>query len=347
MPAGGAHRLRLEPADERGRAGALPGGIQGLLRDLRSTSSPTRPPRPWPTSSCPTPPTWSASTRCPEPAAVLGRPGRLGLPAPPARRPAPVPAAPFSEVLLEIGERLGIADAMNARINDLYGLRPPHALNPERALLLGGDRRPHLPGLVRAGARAGLVPPERRAHLAQAPGGGLLEALRPGPRPAAPRVGCPDWRPCRAQRPQIGFDLQAVSYQVPWHTASQTCENPWLDEVSQSEPYSYFICLNPRTAAARGIADGDPIWVESTAGPPGAGPRPPERGRPPGGSGHRRQRRSLGARHARGPRAGRLLQRPPHASTRSTWTGLPDHRRRRPRAGVQGVGRAPTAWSST
>ena len=36
--------------------------------------------------------------------------------------------------------------------------------------------------------------------------------------------------------------------------------------MSQSEPYSYFICLNPRTAAARGIADGDSIWVESTAG---------------------------------------------------------------------------------
>jgi molybdopterin-containing oxidoreductase family molybdopterin binding subunit len=68
------------------------------------------------------------------------------------------------------------------------------------------------------------------------------------------------------QTPQIGFDLQAVSYQVPWHTGSHTCENPWLDEVSQSEPYSCFICLNPRTAAARGIADGDPIWVESIAG---------------------------------------------------------------------------------
>ena len=37
---------------------------------------------------------------------------------------------PFSEVLLEIGERLGIADAMNDRTNDLYGLHPPHALNP-------------------------------------------------------------------------------------------------------------------------------------------------------------------------------------------------------------------------
>ena len=91
------------------------------------------------------------------------------------------------------------------------------------------------------------------------------KAIRPGPRPAAPRVAARLGEEVH-RRPQIGFDLQVVSYQVPWHTASQTCENPWLDEVSQSEPYSYFICLNPRTAAARGIADGDSIWVESPAG---------------------------------------------------------------------------------
>jgi anaerobic selenocysteine-containing dehydrogenase len=77
--------------------------------------------------------------------------------------------------------------------------------------------------------------------------------------------GLPNWRPAQAQQPQVGFDLRAVSYRVPWH-ACFTCQNPWLDEVSQSEPYSYFICLNPLTAGARGIGDGDSIWVESTAG---------------------------------------------------------------------------------
>jgi anaerobic selenocysteine-containing dehydrogenase len=43
-----------------------------------------------------------------------------------------------------------------------------------------------------------------------------------------------------------------------------TYENPWLDEISTSgEPWSYFVSINARTARARGIRDGDRVWVES------------------------------------------------------------------------------------
>lgn len=172
---------------------------------------------------------------------------------------------PFSEVLLEIGERLGIIDAMNARISLLHGLRLPYALNPEEGYSWQeiADRvcqawfgPEH--GLAWFRQNGILTWPKRLEEAYWRPFGQGRVPLHP--------EWLPDWRPCQAQRPQIGFDLQAVSYPVSWHSACQTCENPWLDEVSQSEPYNYFICLNPRTAAAKGIADGDAIWVESTAG---------------------------------------------------------------------------------
>jgi molybdopterin-containing oxidoreductase family molybdopterin binding subunit len=169
-----------------------------------------------------------------------------------------------SEVLLEIGERLGIADAMNAAVNDLYGLRPPHALEP-------GERCPWeetVEHICRGwfGSEHGLDWFRRNGVLA---GPKRLEEAYP----TAFQRGRSALHPERLARleeaqtdPQVGFDLEAVSYRAPWQTASHTRENPWLEEVSEAEPYSDFVCLNPRTAAIRGIADGDPVWVESTSG---------------------------------------------------------------------------------
>jgi anaerobic selenocysteine-containing dehydrogenase len=184
------------------------------------------------------------------------------------RQPAVPPLSQrrhFSEVLLEIGERLGIADAMNATANALYGLRPPHALDPEGRysweemadrIYQGWFGPEH--GLTWFRENGVLTWPKRLEEAYWKPFGEARVSLR---HEWLARLGE------EVQRwAQIGFDLQAVSYEVPWHAASQTHENPWLDEVSQGEPYGCFICLNPRTAAARGIADGNPIWVESTAG---------------------------------------------------------------------------------
>jgi len=171
----------------------------------------------------------------------------------------------FAEVLLEIGERLGTADAMNVQFNLLYGLRPPQALDPDERYSweemadriyqgwFGPER-----GLAWFRRNGVLTWPKRLEEAYWRPFGQVRVPLS--------YEWLSDWQPCRAQQAQIGFDLQAISYSVPWQSASQTCENPWLDEVSQSEPYSYFICLNACTAAAKGIADGDAVWVESTSG---------------------------------------------------------------------------------
>ncbi len=198
----------------------------------------------------------------------------------------------FCEVLLEIGERVGFSDGMNAMINFLYGLKPPYMLNPEQkytweeigdtiykgwfgperglqwfrenGVLNWPKRLEEAYWKPFTTARAPLyyewVPRfgERIRQIAEEAGIGDVDT--------SDFVPLPDWRPCQALIPTEGYDLQAVYYRVPWHTFSQTYENPWLDEVSRGEAYSYFICINTRTADAKGIGDGDRIWVESTAG---------------------------------------------------------------------------------
>jgi molybdopterin-containing oxidoreductase family molybdopterin binding subunit len=76
----------------------------------------------------------------------------------------------------------------------------------------------------------------------------------------------PDWYPCQAWQPAHGFDLQAIYYRVPWHSFSMTYENPWLDEISQGEPWSYFVAMNAATAREKGLRDEDAIEIESVDG---------------------------------------------------------------------------------
>jgi molybdopterin-containing oxidoreductase family molybdopterin binding subunit len=77
----------------------------------------------------------------------------------------------------------------------------------------------------------------------------------------------PEWKPCPAfadSKPP--FDLYVVNFKIPFHALSVTTQNPWLDELSERNPYAYKILINSETAARKGIADGAEIWVESEAG---------------------------------------------------------------------------------
>lgn len=77
----------------------------------------------------------------------------------------------------------------------------------------------------------------------------------------------PDWKPCKAHELKLPeYDLYAFYYRVAWQTFSYTAENPWLDEVSRIDPYTYNVCLNSETAKKKGIGNGDPIWLESPEG---------------------------------------------------------------------------------
>jgi anaerobic selenocysteine-containing dehydrogenase len=196
------------------------------------------------------------------------------------------------EVLLEIGQRVGLSEEMNVRANLLYGLKPPHALDPEReyswqhmadSIYKSWFGPEH--GLQWFEQNGFLTWPRRLEEAYWKP---FSRARVPLYHEWVPRFGeqirqiaeerrigdidtsgflpLPDWRPCQAFQAQAGYDLQVIHYQAPWHTLSQAWENPWLEEVCRSEPYGYFVCLNSRTASDKGIGDGDPIWLESKEG---------------------------------------------------------------------------------
>jgi len=198
----------------------------------------------------------------------------------------------FSEVIRELGDRIGITDVMNLMHNVYFGIEGEHALEPGKQYTweqvsdriyksyFGSERgldwfREH--GVVTWPKRVEEVFWKPFVH-ARAPlyNEWVLRAGAEIRRLAGQRgmkgvhthefLPLPDWFPCRATQPKEGFDLQAIYYRVPWHSFSATYENPWLDEISQGEPYSYFIQINSATARAKSIRDGDAIEVESTDG---------------------------------------------------------------------------------
>jgi molybdopterin-containing oxidoreductase family molybdopterin binding subunit len=198
----------------------------------------------------------------------------------------------FSEVIREIGDRLGLGDAMNLLHNLYYGIEDEHALEPGKRYSweqvadrvykswFGAER-----GLDYFRERGVVTWPKRVEEVfwkpfthARAP---LYNEWIVGARAEIRRIAdergmkgvhthefvpLPDWFPCKAAAPKPGFELRAIYYRVPWHSFSATYENPWLDEISQGEPYSYFIQINTRTARELGIRDGDAIEVEGVDG---------------------------------------------------------------------------------
>jgi molybdopterin-containing oxidoreductase family molybdopterin binding subunit len=59
------------------------------------------------------------------------------------------------------------------------------------------------------------------------------------------------------------FNLIAISYRDPLHTQRFGAENPWIDEMSLTNPYTYSIVMNVETARRKAIKEGDVICVES------------------------------------------------------------------------------------
>jgi anaerobic selenocysteine-containing dehydrogenase len=76
----------------------------------------------------------------------------------------------------------------------------------------------------------------------------------------------PRWIPCEAHEEQGEYDLIATNNKVPTHQFSTTTENLWIDEVAQASPYAYQVLLHTSAAAARGLRTGDMVSVESRYG---------------------------------------------------------------------------------
>ena len=77
----------------------------------------------------------------------------------------------------------------------------------------------------------------------------------------------PSWHPCAAQeQAPAEYDLIAVNYKLPFHAYNMTQDNPWLAEIAERHPYAYKVMINARTAAEKGIADGDEISLRTPGG---------------------------------------------------------------------------------
>jgi len=62
------------------------------------------------------------------------------------------------------------------------------------------------------------------------------------------------------------YDLVAVSPRDSLHTQRFSAENPWIDELSQGNPYTYNVVMHAKTAKEKGIAEGDEVCVENFRG---------------------------------------------------------------------------------
>jgi len=81
------------------------------------------------------------------------------------------------------------------------------------------------------------------------------------------------WFPCSThleKDPQ--YDLYCFSYRDIVHTGSSTMEQPWLDEASRMNPYTYNITMNADTAKKKGLKEGDTIEIANVYGRKVKGP---------------------------------------------------------------------------
>ncbi|MGA2463424.1 MAG: molybdopterin-dependent oxidoreductase [Thermodesulfobacteriota bacterium] len=77
----------------------------------------------------------------------------------------------------------------------------------------------------------------------------------------------PEWFPCPPHLVKDPhYDLYCFSYRDPLHSNSHTMEQPWLDELSMMNPYTYKIVMNAGTAKQKGLKEGDIIELESDKG---------------------------------------------------------------------------------
>jgi len=66
--------------------------------------------------------------------------------------------------------------------------------------------------------------------------------------------------------PDSEFDLVGVSVRDVLHTHRFMAENPWVDELSQADPYTYNIVMHEEAGRERGISDGDTVCLENFKG---------------------------------------------------------------------------------
>ncbi|MBI4587475.1 MAG: molybdopterin-dependent oxidoreductase [Candidatus Rokubacteria bacterium] len=199
----------------------------------------------------------------------------------------------WSEVLIDLAERLGFLKELNELGNAVWELRYPWRLEPDVMYSAAEIAERQIKSVV--GPEHGLH--SFREHSAlrfprtveEAYSRPFLKSriqiyweylLKAGQEVAAVarQLGLewdtstyatlPDWRPCPSfeEERRDGYDLIAVNFKLPFHFSTITAENPLISELSELHPYAYKILIGRRAAQARGIQDGELVTVESRVG---------------------------------------------------------------------------------
>ncbi|HEY4685010.1 MAG TPA: molybdopterin-dependent oxidoreductase [Dehalococcoidia bacterium] len=226
---------------------------------------------------------------------IFNHPAGLGEWSWPIKQPAVPPAGqrrPAPEVLLEIADRIGIREEYNAALNVYLKLDGPQRLDLEtrytyeeicdRELTCNfGPER----GLEWFKEQGVISWPKRVEEVYWRP---FLDVRVPvywefmvdllaKAKPIAREHGLewhdayydplPRWLPCPSHEvDDASFDLYGFYYRDTIHTNSFTNENPWLDEASRLDPFSYAIAINATTARRKGLCEGQQVWLESVHG---------------------------------------------------------------------------------
>jgi anaerobic selenocysteine-containing dehydrogenase len=77
----------------------------------------------------------------------------------------------------------------------------------------------------------------------------------------------PMWIPSHIHQSTPPYDLIAMSYLQPMYSYTWNGRIPVIAEAAENfDPYALYVWMNADTASARGISDGDWVWVESEIG---------------------------------------------------------------------------------
>jgi molybdopterin-containing oxidoreductase family molybdopterin binding subunit len=206
---------------------------------------------------------------------------------------APPPEArPWTEVYLEIADRLGLLDEVYAIGNDSWMLGDKHKLESGKKYTIRDIAERQAKTIVGESFDWDMLKdtstlitrektieeayprPFMRAkiplyfeHLL-----GAAEDLRVVTKQIGlswnfdPYVPLPQLIPCAAMDSDEEFDLISMNFKVPFHTFSTSAENIWIDEISRANPYAYRIMVNRGTAEKKSLKAGDRVWVESRHG---------------------------------------------------------------------------------
>jgi anaerobic selenocysteine-containing dehydrogenase len=204
----------------------------------------------------------------------------------------PETVRPWTEVYLELAERLGILESIYEIGNELWLIEEPQNLEGGRAYTIREIAERQAKTIVgqdfdwdRLQETSCMV--TRRKTIEEAFPRMFFESRIPvyleyllkhaqevkavidelgiewDFRPYSP---VPLWIPCESHMDDPEYELLSTNCKIPTHQFSVTCENMWIDEMAVNNPYSYNIMIHSTVAEQKGLQTGDMVTVESKYG---------------------------------------------------------------------------------